>query len=223
MNPLGAEMPAQESGGPEVQLQGSLQAATFGYALGSRLHRPHVTDPEVLLTVASSLRIVARSPEGPEPTRSKVLGHRHVMILDLGKDRRHRFSIVGRKQSHSKEWGRLALAPDFFQVVENLISELEQRRVRLKVENPFPEERLEKRIAFQELDDRPWQAAQIAGPRRPVWVHGPHGPHASKALQEGFQGIYVPSSSMTGDSWLPPFAEWEGLQPLWAVLQESVR
>jgi hypothetical protein len=197
-NPLGAEAAAQESGGVEFQLQGSLQAVMFEDALGSRLRRAHKTEPEVLNTMFGALRIVARSPEGQELTRTKVLGHRPVITLDLGKDRGYSFSIAGRNQLHSKEWGRLTFAPNNIQVVEHWISELEQTRVCLNVDNPFPEERLEKLIAFQELDDRPWQEAQIAGPVRRVWVHGPQ---ALKGLQEGFQGIYVPSRSVAGDSW----------------------
>ncbi|MDF1836435.1 MAG: hypothetical protein P1V35_01075 [Planctomycetota bacterium] len=193
-----AEKPLQEEEPAAVQLAEGLHALTFEYALGSRLHRAHVTESDALATLSQALRVVAEDSAAPDPTRSHVLGRRLVMILDLGERRRHSFHVAGRNQLHSKDWGRLTLDPAFFKEVEAWISDLEQTQVRLCVENPFPEERLQRLFEFQALDDRPWQEAKIQGPKRRVLVHGSHG---LKGLQNGYRGIYVPSDSAAGESW----------------------
>ena len=187
----------QEPDSGELELK-ELRALTFEYALGPRLHRAHVTEPKALAAMTASLRIVGRDPAGAKPVQNKILGHLPVMILDMGEGQRHSFHIAGRNQLHSKRWGRVTLAPDFFQVLEAWISELEHSRVRLNVENPFPEDRLERLFAFQELDNRPWQEAEIQGPENSVHVHGPQ---ALTALQDGYGGIYVPATSVPGESW----------------------
>lgn len=197
MGIVGAQEPVREAPASE-QLGGELQALTFEYALGSRLHRAHLTAPETLAKLSAAFRIVAQSESAPEPIDAQVLGHRPAMILDLGDRRRHSFHIAGRNQIHGEGWGRLTLDPAFFRGVETWISDIEQSPVFLCVENPFPEDRLERLFEFQALDDRPWQEAEIQGPKRKVLVHGSH---AVRDLQVGYRGLYVPSQTTSGESW----------------------
>ncbi len=182
----------------EDLLAGELQALTFEYALGSRLHRAYVADAKVLSKMSAALHVVSREPVAPKPSRSKILGHLPTMILDMGAGRRHSFHIAGRNQLHHADWGRMTLGSDFFREVEAWISTIEETKVRLNVENPFPKARLQRLLAFQELDDNPWREALIRGPGHSVQVHGTF---ALQEFKSAYQELYVPAQSNAGEQW----------------------